>query len=299
MIPPAQIARKAARASAVYHATEHLLPRLPCPTVLTVHDLIFEQYPQHHTRVNRLFLKVAMPLFVRNADAIIAVSAHTKSDLMQRYATPHDKISVIHEGIDQSFKPAPAHEVRRVTACYSPTRPYLLMVGTLEPRKNHTTALRALATLRAKGYPHQLLIVGPEGWLFEPVRQLVTDLDLESSVRFTGYVPGDDLPALYTGAACLLYPALYEGFGFPVLEAMACASPVVCSNTSSLPEITGAAALLVPPTDVIALSAAVQRILDNPDLARHLSLLGIRQAARFRWDVAAIRTLDIYARLAL
>ena len=286
-----------AKTRTIYHATEHLLPYLPCPTVLTVHDLIFEQYPQHHTHVNRVFLKIAMPLFVRSADAIIAVSAHTRSDLIRRYETPHHKIHVIHEGIDSSFRPAPRHEVRRILDLYCSEKPYLLMVGTLEPRKNHATALRALAILRARGYSHQLLIVGPEGWLFEPVRRLVTELGLESQVHFTGFVPAGDLPALYTGAACVLHPTLYEGFGFPVLEAMACGAPVVCSNVSSLPEIAGDAAKLVPPTDSTALAAAVQDVLDSPALARSLRHNGIRQAAKFRWDIAAIRTLDLYAGL--
>jgi glycosyltransferase involved in cell wall biosynthesis len=239
-----------------------------------------------------------MPLFVRRADAIIAVSTHTKSDLIRLYGTPGDKISVIHEGIDPDFQPAADYEVRRVSNRYSPGKPYLLMVGTLEPRKNHETALRALAMLAARDYPHHLLIAGPKGWLFEPVRRLITQLGLQQLVRFTGFVPAEDLVPLYTGAACVLHPTLYEGFGFPVLEAMACSAPVVCSNTSSLPEIAGNAATLVPPTDAAALARAVQHILDNRELAQSLRDRGVRQAAKFRWDTTAIRTLELYSRLA-
>ncbi len=278
----------------LYHATEHLLPRLPMPTVLTVHDLIFERFPQHHTLTNRLFLKVGMPLFVKAATAIIAVSQQTKRDLVEFYRTPAEKIHVIYEGIDDHFQPADAAEVARVKTTYSPERPYLLMVGTLEPRKNHATALRALLRLKQQGFSHRLLIVGGHGWLFEPIRKLVDELGLGNDVTFTGYIPQADLPPLYTGADCVLLPSLYEGFGFPVLEAMACGAPVVCSNVSSLPEVAGNAALLVDPQDDAALAAAIQRVITEPGLAENLRSLGKVQAARFTWDQCAKQTVGLY-----
>lgn len=279
----------------IYHATEHLLPRLATPAVLTVHDLIFERYPQHHTRRNMLFLRTGMPLFVRAATAIIAVSRHTKDDLVARYGVAPQKIHVVYEGVDARFRPASAADVARVQAQYSPDRPYLLMVGTLEPRKNHAAALAALARLKAAGFPHRLLIVGGKGWLFEPIRTLVDQLGLAGDVTFTGYAPDADLPPLYTGAACVLAPSLYEGFGFPVLEAMACAAPVVCSNLSSLPEVAGAAALLVAPADAAALANAVHLILTQPALAERLREDGMAQARLFRWERCAAQTADLYA----
>jgi len=278
----------------LYHATEHLLPYLRTPTVLTVHDLIFLRQPQHHTRRNRLFLQLAMPRFVRAADAIIAVSQHTRRDLLELYRTPAEKIHVIHEGIDAAFAPAGADEIARVRAAYSPERPYLLMVGTLEPRKNHAEALRTLARLKAAGFPHCLVIVGGAGWLFEPVRALVDELDLAGDVHFTGYVPAADLPPLYSGAACFLLPSLYEGFGFTVLEAMACGAPVVCSNVSSLPEVVGHAALTVSPHDEEALLAAVQRVLQNQSLAQSLRQRGMDRAAQFQWARCAAATVEVY-----
>ena len=283
----------------LYHAAEHLLPYLRYPTVLTVHDLIFVRYPAHHTLRNRLFLKVAMPLFVRRADAIIAVSEQTKRDLMEFYRTPASKIQVVYEGIDSHFQPVSPAEIDRVRRHYSPgqadaPRPYLLVVGTLEPRKNHSTAMRALARLKAAHFPHRLLIVGGQGWLFEPVQKLVTALGLTDDVTFAGYVPAADLPALYAGADCVLLPSLYEGFGFPVLEAMACGAPVVCSNVSSLPEVAGDAALLAPPTDDEALAAAIKRILTEPGLASALSTKGFAQANRFQWERCARATVEIY-----
>ena len=281
----------------IYHATEHLLPNLACPTVMTVHDLIFERYPQHHTLRNRAYLKLAMPAFVRAADAIIAVSRHTRSDLIALYDCPPSKIHVIYEGIDADFRPASTPDVDQVRATYGLQRPYLFMMGTLEPRKNHATALHALARLKAAGYPHQLVLAGGSGWLFEPVTELVEKLGLSDDVVFTGYVPQPHVPALYTGADCVVMPSLYEGFGFPVLEAMACGTPVVCSDASSLPEVAGDAALLVAPTDDEALAANVQRILDDPALAAVLSAGGIQRAARFRWSECARRTADLYGEL--
>lgn len=287
-------------AGQLYHATEHLLPYLRRPTVLTVHDLIFERYPHHHKWSNRLFLSVGMRLFVRAANTIIAVSQQTQQDLVDLYQTPAAKIRVIYQGIDPSFAPADAATVQRVHAQYAlrnadgTLRPYLLMVGTLEPRKNHVTAMRALARLKALGLPHTLLVVGGEGWLFSPIKAQVEALGLAADVAFTGYVPGADLPALYTGAAAVLQPTLYEGFGFPVLEAMACGAPVICSNVSSLPEAAGNAALLVAPLDDAALAAAIQQLLMEPTLADELRSLGLAQASKFRWERCAQETVTVY-----
>lgn len=282
----------------LYHATEHLLPYLHCPTVLTVHDLIFERIPEHHTLRNQLFLRLAMPRFVKAADAIIAVSWQTKRDLIQLYNAPADKIHVIYEGIDARFQPAAPAEVARVKALHSPQRPYLLMVGTLEPRKNHATAIRALARLKQQGVPHQLLIVGGLGWMFEPVHKLLDELRMNDDVHFAGYVPNEDLAALYSGADAVLLPSLYEGFGFTVLEAMACGAPVICSNVSSLPEVAGKAALMTPPEDEEALAAAIQRILTEPGLADSLRQKGAARAALFRWERCAQETVAVYQAVA-
>ena len=282
----------------LYHATEHLLPYLTTPSVLTAHDLIFERYPEHHTRRNVWFLKVGMRLFTRAATAIIAVSEHTRRDLIELYGVAPDKVHVIYEGIDPTFRPAPAAEAARIATRYSPDRPYLFMVGTLEPRKNHATALRALARLKQEGLPHRLVIAGGRGWLFAPIQQLVAELNLTDDVVFAGYVPAEDLPPLYSGAACVLLPSLYEGFGFPVLEAMACAAPVVCSNVSSLPEVAGDAALLTPPHADETLAAAVRLIVSQPALAAEMRRRGLVQAARFRWESTAAATAELYRQTA-
>lgn len=282
----------------IYHATEHLLPKLDVPTVMTVHDLIFERFPQHHTWRNVQFLRAAMPRFTRAATALIAISQKTRDDLIEFYRTPPEKIHVIYEGIDSRFQPASADEVARVKEKYSPDRPWLVMVGTLEPRKNHAAAIRALRLLKREGYPHRLLCIGGKGWLFGQVNSIVSELGLTNDVVFTGYAPDADLPALYTGADCSLVPSLYEGFGFPVLEAMACNAPVVCSNTSSLPEVAGDAAIQIDPDDYHALADAVRLILTQPTYADALRERGRAQAANFRWQQCAAETAALYRQIA-
>ncbi len=278
----------------IYHATEHLLPWTARPSVMTVHDLIFERYPEHHTLANRTFLRVAMPLFVRRADAIIAVSGHTKRDLLELYSTSPQKIHVVEEGIEERFRPVAEEEVRRTMERHSIRRPYLLMVGTLEPRKNHALAFEALARLKAAGGRHSLVVVGRRGWLFDRVQSNVERLQLSDDVIFTGHVPDADLPALYSGADCLLMPSLYEGFGIPVLEAMACGTPVVCSSASSLPEVAGPAARYIDQMTGEGLAVALRSVLSNPQTAEQMRAEGLRRAARFRWREAARLTVDVY-----
>jgi glycosyltransferase involved in cell wall biosynthesis len=284
--------------SRLFHATEHLLPRLTLPTVLSVHDLIFERYPQHHKVTNRAFLRVGMPLFVSAASHIIAVSRHTAHDLATLYNVADNKITVIYEGVDAAFKPAPSATTQAIRARYSPGRPYFLMVGTLEPRKNHRLALEALAQMKAAGYRHRLLVAGGEGWLFAPISAAVEKLGLTGDVTFTGYVPGEELPALYTGATALLLPSQYEGFGLPLLEAMACGAPVICSRVSSLPELAGDAALMIEADDAIGLSAAMRQVVDQPELAATLRQRGFANVARFTWETCARQTADLYCAVA-
>ena len=290
----APLVERSLPAGGVFHATEHLLPWMARASVMTVHDLIFERYPQHHTLANRAFLRVAMPLFVRRADAIIAVSQHTKRDLLEIYGTPPHKVHVIDEGIDEHFRPADEGDIRRVKERHSVRRPYLLMVGTLEPRKNHVLAFQALARLKAEGWPHCVVVVGRRGWLFDAVQRQVELLQLTDDVIFAGRVPDADLPALYSGADCFLMPSLYEGFGIPVLEAMACGAPVVCSKASSLPEVAGDAALFIEPMTGDGLAAAVRQVLANPNMADKMRSDGACQASRFRWSRTAEETLQVY-----
>ncbi len=278
----------------VYHATEHLLPYVQIPSVLTVHDIIFEQLPQHHTRANRAFLKLAMPLFVRRADAVIAVSRTTKQDLIARYGLPQEQIQVVYEGIDAEFVPADELAKDETRHRYSNDAPYLLMVGSIEPRKNHVAAYRALERLKAQGFPHKLLIAGSRGWMDEPILEAAQVSSAAERITFLDFVPQSDLPALYAAADCQLLPSYYEGFGFTALEAMACGTPVVCSDRGSLPEVVGDAAVQVAPDDTDAFTDAIRRILKHSELAADLREKGLKRAAGFTWKRTASETLAVY-----
>ncbi len=280
----------------IYHATEHLLPRLSRRTVITVHDLIFKRLPQTHTWKNRAFLSTGMPIFLQKADAIIAVSAQTKRDLEDIYEVKSSRVTVIPEGIDETFcqVPADSPDSRDLSEKLGS---YFLMVGTLEPRKNHAAVLQALAYLRTRGHTLNLVIAGGQGWKFSPVQGLMTKLGLQSQVQFAGFVPEELLPAYYSNAVALLQPSLYEGFGFPVLEAMACGAPVVISNRSSLPELAGPNALVVNPDDIQDLSDAMLRLWHQVGLREELRAKGLRHARQFTWAETSRQTADLYLSL--
>jgi len=299
----------------LFHATDHLLPYFRrIKSVFTLHDLIFLFHPETHKPLNRWFLTLMMPRFLRAADAVIAVSECTKRDVIRFYGIPEEKITVIYEGVNPRFRPASPETIAAVRARYNLPEHFILYVGTIEPRKNLTALLEAfhhlLATRSLRPAPCDLLpatcsllpapcdlrlvIVGKKGWLYEGFFRRLRELGLEDRVIFTGYVPDEDLPAIYSAADLFVFPSLYEGFGLPVLEAMACGTPVVCSNTSSLPEVAGDAALLVDPADVRALAGAMERALRDEGKWREMRERGLQQAARFSWDEAAAMSLKVY-----
>jgi len=283
----------------IFHATEHLLPRLKrCKTVLTVHDLIFALFPEHHLPLNKWFLNRFMPVFVRRADAIITISESSQRDLVRLYNVPTERITVIYEGVDARFQsnsdPESSTSLRQ--RYHLPDR-FILYVGTIEPRKNLTTLLEALKPLQGMYSGLKLVIAGRPGWLYQPTFDRIKALGLEDQVRVLGYVPDEDLPALYRAAEVFVFPSLYEGFGLPPLEAMACGTPVICSNTSSLPEVVGDAGLLVNPHDVAAWTAALERLLSEAELRQELRQRGLHRATKFTWKEAAGRTLEVYQRL--
>jgi len=278
----------------LFHATEHLLPRFSSVrTVFTLHDLIFLFHPETHKPLNRWFLTLMMPRFLRAADAVIAVSECTKRDAIRFYSIPEEKITVIYEGVSPRFRPANPEAVRAVREKYGLPERFILYVGTIEPRKNLTTLLEAFHHLLATR-DLRLVFVGKKGWLYEGFFRRLRELGLEDRVIFTGYVPDEDLPAIYSAADLFVFPSLYEGFGLPVLEAMACGTPVVCSNTSSLPEVAGDAAILVDPTDVRALAGAMERVLTDEHLRAEIYAKGLGRARQFTWAKAAQETLKVY-----
>jgi len=279
----------------LFHATDHLLPRLSqVKTVFTLHDLIFRFYPEMHKPLNRWFLTLMMPRFLQAADAVVAVSECTKRDAVKTYGLDETKIKVIYEGVNPRFRRSSPDDTSAVRRKYGLPERYVLSVGMIEPRKNLTSLLEAYVLLRNEDSQLKLVIVGKRGWLYEGFFRRLRELGLEDEVIFPGFVADEDLPASYSAADLFAFPSLYEGFGLPVLEAMACGTPVICSNTSSLPEVAGDAALLVDPNSVEALTRAIIDVLENKELRDELRAKGPRQAAKFSWEATARETLAVY-----
>ncbi|MCK4315860.1 MAG: glycosyltransferase family 4 protein, partial [Anaerolineae bacterium] len=279
----------------LFHATEHLLlPLQSIPTILTVHDLIFRHLPAHHKPLNRWYLNLTMPLYCRRATHVIAVSECTRRDLVAAYNLPPEKITVVHEAAAPRFRPQPPDTVVAVRARYHLPDRYLLFVGTIEPRKNLTRLLSGFEAIHADGLTDGLVIVGKRGWLYDDFFSRLEQSPARAAVILPGYVPDEDLPAIYAGAQALVLPSLYEGFGLPVLEAMACGTPVTCSDTSSLPEIAGDAALHFDPDSVESLTDALRHLLSDTDLHAALRQRGFEQAAKFSWDQVAAETEAVY-----
>ncbi len=282
----------------LFHATEHLLPPFRAlPSVFTLHDLIFRLYPEAHMFLNRWFLTMMMPRFLRHADVVITVSECTRRDAIRWYRIPEDRIHVIYEGVDVRFRPASPEAIAALRFRYSLPDRFILYVGTIEPRKNLPTLFAAYRHLLERWPDLGLVVAGKPGWLTEGTFRALRDLGLEGRVRFLGYVPDEDLPALYSAAAVFTFPSLYEGFGLPPLEAMACGTPAVVSDASSLPEIVGDAGLRVPPDRPADWAAALAAVLSNESLRSHLREAGFRQAARFCWSETARRTVEIYEKV--
>ena len=276
----------------------HVLPLVhPRSSVVTVHDLGYRHYPAAHPLLDRLYLDLSTRYNARAARRVIAVSQATQDDLVQHYGIEPDKITVVYSGWDERMQPVEDEgTIEGVKARYHIRGEYVLYVGTLQPRKNLGRLLEAVALLRKearRGEAPSLIIAGRKGWLYDPVFQQVERLGLEGEVVFPGYVPQEDLPALLSGARLFVFPSLYEGFGLPVLEAMACGTPVVCSNVSSLPEVAGDAALLVDPLDVEGMAEAMNRLLQDEGLRAELVERGYRQVRRFSWERCARATLAV------
>jgi glycosyltransferase involved in cell wall biosynthesis len=259
-----------------------------------VHDLIFRHLPEHHKLLNRWYLNWALPLYCRRATHIIAISECTREDLIEAYELTPGKISVIGEAADPRFKPQSADRVAAVRRRYGLPERYLLFVGTIEPRKNLTRLLHAFEVLRQEGLVDGLVLVGKRGWLYDDFFAELERSPARGAVILPGYVPDEDLPAVYAGARALAFPSLYEGFGLPVLEAMASGTPVTCSGTSSLPEVAGDAAITFDPTSEEGIVHALRRLLGDPDLQQELAQRGLRRAGQFSWDRVASHTEAVY-----
>ena len=279
--------------SDVLHVSYVAPPVVSCPTVVTIHDLSYLAYPRSLSPRARLVLTGLVPVSVRRAARVIAVSAFTRQDLVSRYGIAEEKITVIHEAAGPEFRVVDDAAAQQLPE--GVTEPYILAVGNLEPRKNLARLIDAFATVaREPGVSVKLALVGKAKSEAAALARLVERHGLGDRVVFTGFLSEDQLVLLYNRAALFVYPSLYEGFGLPPLEAMACGCPVVASNVTAMPEVLGDAALLVDPTSTAALAGAMAEILRRDDLARDLRAQGLRRAARYSWARAAEETRAVY-----
>ena len=280
----------------VFHATNYLLthPVRRARRVVSIHDLTVILSPEWHPAKRLREMRAGLRASAEAADRIIAVSLATKDDIVERLAVDPARVAVVPLAVDPSFRPLPCAEIDAALAPLGLAHGrYLLFLGTLEPRKNLGRLIDAMVKLGDDVGP--LVLAGPDGWGTDELRPRIADLTRRGQIRRLGYVPDPLRVPLIGGAKIFVYPSLYEGFGWPPLEAMACGTPVVTSNVSALPEVVGDAALMVDPVDVDGLAGTIRRLWHDDALQDDLRARGLARARRFTWDVTARLTLDVYA----
>ncbi len=275
----------------ILHAPDFVLPPTRSRALLTVHDLTFVVHPECFKPALRRYLSRAVPRSLPRASLVLADSYATRADLVQHMHVSTERVTVIYPGVTPQFRPLPTDVTEPVRQRLRLPPEFLLFVGTLEPRKNLVRLLHAFQHLPTSMH---LVIAGRKGWLYEPIFATVEQSDLTRRVVFLDFVHDADLPALYNLAQAFVYPSLYEGFGIPVAEALACGTPVVTANVASLPEVAGDATVLVDPLDIRAIATGIEEALAN---AEQLRAAGPRQAARFTWEESARVLLDCYQNL--
>lgn len=284
----------AARAD-VLHLTGFAAPlRAPCPVVLTVHDLIGVLFPQNFPLASRLYWSRYLPFTLRGASQLIAGSEHTRQDIMRLARIPRERIAVVNHGVEERFRVIEDRDaleaVRRELKL--PDR-FVLFVGTLEPRKGVDTCIAAYSGI-ADRVTEELVIAGKRGWCWEQLLEQARASGAAERIHFLDYVPAAQLPALYNLAGAFVFPSRYEGFGLPLLEAMACGTPVISSNASSLPEVVGDAGVLVPPDDVPGWAQAVVELMQDAGRRDEFTRRGLERARAFSWQRAAEQTVEVY-----
>lgn len=284
----------------LYHATDFTLPPTLSETrrLLTVHDLSFVRVPETASPRLKAYLDAVVPRSVRRSQHIIADSQATKKDLIELYNVPEQKVTTILSGVNSHFAPVTDTEkLKAVRARYGiGDKPFIFSIGTVQPRKNYARLIQALAHIRQQ-HDVILVIAGGKGWLEDPIYQTLDHLHMRESVRFIGFADDEDLPALYSAARCLAFPSLYEGFGLPILEAMACGTPVLTSNVSSMPEAAGDAALLIDPNDLEDITNSLERLLWDEMLRAILQQRGFERVRHFTWERAAGEIAQVYENL--
>ncbi|HFQ92634.1 MAG TPA: glycosyltransferase family 1 protein [Anaerolineae bacterium] len=277
----------------VYHSPYYLMPyRYPWPVVLTLYDLIPQKYPQYVSARARLMFRLTTALAIRSSGRIIAISEATRQDIIAAYRLPPEKITAVPLAPDPHFRPQPTVEIERIRQKYNLPKTYAFYLGSNKPHKN-LERLALAWEMAAQNSPHALIIAGAWDGRYPQAKELAAQKQI-NSIRFLGPVDDADLPALYSGAQLFIFPSLYEGFGLPVIEAMACGTAVTCSHTSSLPEVGGDAALYFDPFNVEEIAQQIGRLLTDTTLRQKLAAKGLAQAQKFSWRNTAAATLHLY-----
>jgi glycosyltransferase involved in cell wall biosynthesis len=272
-----------------------LLPVLPCPSVVTVHDLTTYRYTEAYTRGKVLYKKLATRAAMRQATRIIAVSQSTKQDILDLFGVSENQVRAVYSGLDRRFRPVEdCSKLERTRTALGLPEQYILHVGSIDPRKNLVTLFKALAILRDDDLRVRLVVAGSREYNYRPVFDTVQALALEDQVLFLGFVSDAELVDVYNLAQLFVFPSIHEGFGYPPLEAMACGTPVIVSNSSSLPEIVDDAALQVDPFNAAEIATAIRLLLTNSELREQLASRGMQRAATFAWERTARETLKVY-----
>jgi glycosyltransferase involved in cell wall biosynthesis len=282
----------------VFHAQHIVPPFLKCKTVTTIPDIAYEHFPEAFPRRERAWLKSLIRDSANRANHIITVSEYSKRDIVQTYGIPEDKVTVTYEAAGQEFRPGDKRRAREeVARRYGIAGQFVLYLGRLQARKNLTRVVEAFAKVRRAGLPYKLVLAGRQDSLFEPVLARICDLQMKNDVLLPGFLPAEDVPLFYNAAEVFLYPSLYEGFGLPVVEAMACGVPVITSQGSSLEEVAGDAALLVDPLSESSIAGALQRILEDSALRLRMCEAGLIRSRLFNFEKTARQTMDVYESL--
>jgi len=286
----------------VLHVQFTAPPFCPCPVVVSIHDLSFEHLPETFKRRSRTQLRLTVRHSARRATRILSLSEHTRRDIIETYRIDAEKVSAIPLAAAEHFGPVNDNrELQRVRHNYGIAGDYILCVGSIQPRKNLARLIRAYALLRGNSSADKLpklVLVGKCAWLYDETLRTLEKTGVKDTSVVTGYVPESDLPALYSGALCFVYPSYFEGFGLPPLEAMKCGAPVIVGDRTSLPEVVGDAALSVDPFNIEAIAAAITRLVNNSTLRHELSVRGQERARMFSWQHTARETLKVYTEVA-
>jgi glycosyltransferase involved in cell wall biosynthesis len=269
---------------------------------VSIHDLSFEHLPETFKWRSRQQLRITVRRSARDAAQVIALSEYARRDIIASYHLRSEKVSVIPLAAPAHFQPVhEEEELQRVRQTYGIESDYILSVGAIQPRKNLSRLVAAYSRLRwAKPEVKlpQLVLVGKFAWLYDETLRTIKELEVRNSVVLTGYVPEPDLPALYSGALCFVYPSYFEGFGLPPLEAMKCGAPVIVGNKTSLPEVVGDAGIMVDPFEIDEIASAIQRMIVDSNLRAQLRIKGLERAKLFDWQETARKTLSVYKKAA-